>query len=100
MLATLGQQMAATNGYTPEQSSDLYIADGTIDDWEWGIHKIPSYTFEMYPRTSNPGFYPPDEVITREVTRNREAVLLLEEAADCVYRVIGKQAQYCAATRR
>ena len=30
--ATLGQQMAATNGYTPEQASDLYIADGTIID--------------------------------------------------------------------
>ncbi len=26
--ATIGQQMAATNGYTPEQSSDLYITDG------------------------------------------------------------------------
>jgi carboxypeptidase T len=97
MLAALGQQMAATNGYTPEQASDLYIADGTIDDWAWGVHHIPSYTFEMYPRTSNPGFYPPDEVITRETTRNREAVLILEEAADCVYRVIGKQAQYCGA---
>ena len=96
MLSTLGRQMAATNGYTPEQASDLYIADGTIDDWAWGAHHIPSYTFEMYPRSSNPGFYPPDEVISREVTRNREAVLILEEAADCVYRVIGKQAQYCA----
>jgi carboxypeptidase T len=95
MFATLGQQMAATNGYTPEQASDLYIADGTIDDWAWGTHKIPSYTFEMYPRSSNPGFYPPDEVIARETSRNREAVLILEDAADCVYRVIGKQAQYC-----
>ena len=28
--------MAATNGYTPEQASDLYIADGTINDWMWG----------------------------------------------------------------
>ena len=97
MLSTLGNQMAATNGYTPEQASDLYIADGTINDWAWGVHHIPSYTFEMYPRTSNPGFYPPDEVINREVTRNREAVLILEEAADCVYRVINKQAQYCGA---
>jgi carboxypeptidase T len=86
---TLGQQMAATNGYTPEQASDLYIADGTIDDWLWGQHKIFTYTFEMYPRTSNPGFYPPDEVIGRETSRNREAVLMLEEAADCVYKVIG-----------
>ena len=90
MLSTLGNQMAATNGYTPEQASDLYIADGTIDDWAWGTYKIASYTLEMYPRTSNPGFYPPDEVINREVTRNRAAVLMLEDFADCVYRVIGQ----------
>jgi carboxypeptidase T len=94
-LATLGQQMAGTNGYTPEQASDLYIADGTIDDWMWGTYKVFHYTFEMYPRTSSPGFYPPDEVIPAETSRNREAVLRLLEAADCPYRVIGKEAQYC-----
>jgi carboxypeptidase T len=93
--ATLGGQMAGSNGYTAEQASDLYITDGSIDDWLWGVHKIFGYTFEMYPRTSNPGFYPPDEVIVRETTRNRDAVLRLLEAADCPYRVIGKEAQYC-----
>ncbi len=87
--AELGRQMAATNGYVPEQASDLYIADGTINDWEWGTHKIFNYTFEMYPRTSSPGFYPPDEVIGRETSRNREAFLKLLEYADCVPRVIG-----------
>jgi murein tripeptide amidase MpaA len=90
MLSKLGRDMAATNGYVPEQSSDLYIADGTINDWLWGVHRIANYTFEMYPRTSSPGFYPPDEVIGRETTRNREAVLMLAEAADCVYKVIGR----------
>ncbi|KRV49067.1 carboxypeptidase [Wenjunlia vitaminophila] len=95
--ATLGQQMANTNGYTPEQSSDLYITDGTIDDWLWGSQRIFSYTFEMYPTSSwDGGFYPPDEVISRETSRNRAAVLLLLEAADCVYRVIGKESQYCS----
>jgi hypothetical protein len=88
-LSTLAQRMAATNGYTPEQASDLYIADGTINDWMWGTYKIASYTFEMYPTTSSPGFYPPDEVITRETTRNREASLMLLETADCIYRVTG-----------
>ena len=83
--------MAATNGYTPEQASDLYITDGTIDDWLWGEHRIFGYTFEMYPRSSSPGFYPPDEVIAAQTTRNREAVLLLLEYADCPYRVIGKE---------
>ena len=86
--ATLGQQMAATNGYTPEQASDLYIADGTINDWMWGTHKIFSYTFEMFPTGSNPGFYPADEQIGPQTSRNRQAVLMFLEASDCVYEVI------------
>jgi hypothetical protein len=94
--ATLGRQMAATNGYTPEQSSDLYITDGDSLDWLWGTHRIFAYTFELYPRSSSAGgFYPPASVITRETSRNKEAVLLLAEAADCPYKVIGKQATYC-----
>ncbi|MHC5907939.1 M14 family metallopeptidase [Streptomyces sp. S6] len=91
----VGQKMAASNGYTPEQSSDLYITDGSIDDYLWGVHKIFSYTFEMYPSDGGGGFYPPDEVIERETARNRDAVLQLLENSDCMYRSIGKQAQYC-----
>jgi hypothetical protein len=34
-------------------------------------------------------------VITRETTRNKEAALLLAEAADCPYKVIGKESTYC-----
>ncbi len=95
--ATLGRAMAGTNGYTPEQSSDLYITDGTIDDWLWGSQKIFAYTFELYPSSAGGGgFYPPDEVIDRETSRNKEAVLQLLENADCMYRSIGKEAQYCA----
>jgi carboxypeptidase T len=92
----VGQKMAASNGYTAEQSSDLYITDGTIDDYLWGSQKIFDYTFEMYPTSSSAGgFYPPDEVIERETSRNRDAVLQLLENADCMYRSIGKEAQYC-----
>lgn len=94
--AAVGQKMAASNGYTPEQASDLYITDGSIDDWLWGNQKIFSYTFEMYPRSGGGGFYPPDEVIERETSRNRDAVLQLLENADCMYRSIGKEAQYCS----
>ncbi|MFJ9812031.1 M14 family metallopeptidase [Streptomyces sp. NPDC101158] len=94
--ATIGKKMATSNGYTPEQSSDLYITDGSIDDYLWGSQKIFAYTFEMYPTSSwNGGFYPPDEVIERETARNRDAVLQLLENADCMYRSIGKAAQYC-----
>lgn len=87
-LATLGTRMAQTNGYTPEQASDLYITDGTINDWMWAVHRIFTYTFEMFPRSSSPGFYPDDALITRETTRNREAVLILLEFSDCPYRII------------
>ncbi|NGO09884.1 zinc carboxypeptidase [Streptomyces sp. HC44] len=94
--ATVGGKMAASNGYTAEQSSDLYITDGSIDDWLWGNQKIFGYTFEMYPSSSSGGgFYPPDEVIERETSRNRDAVLQLLENADCMYRSIGKEDQYC-----
>ena len=93
----VGQKMAASNGYTAEQSSDLYITDGSIDDYLWGSQKIFDYTFEMYPTSSaGGGFYPPDEVIERETSRNRDAVLQLLENADCMYRSIGKAAQYCS----
>ncbi|MFF1477661.1 M14 family metallopeptidase [Streptomyces sp. NPDC058301] len=95
--AAVGGKMAASNGYTPEQSSDLYITDGTIDDYLWGAQKIFDFTFEMYPGESGAGggFYPPDEVIERETSRNRDAVLQLLENADCMYRSIGKEQQYC-----
>ncbi|MFE7837650.1 M14 family metallopeptidase [Streptomyces sp. NPDC057474] len=94
--ATVGGKMAASNGYTPEQSSDLYITDGSIDDWLWGNQKIFGYTFEMYPGSAGGGgFYPPDEVIARETARNRDAVLQLLENSDCMYRSIGKEATYC-----
>ncbi|MEU3354290.1 M14 family metallopeptidase [Streptomyces sp. NPDC037389] len=96
--AAVGKSMAASNGYTPEQSSDLYITDGSIDDWLWGNQKVFAYTFEMYPDASGAGggFYPPASVIDRETARNREAVLQLLENADCMYRSIGKEQQYCS----
>lgn len=79
----LGEAMAATNGYTPQQSSDLYITDGSINDWMWAEHGIWSFTFEMYPQSqAEGGFYPPDMVIERETKRNDAAVdLLLQRAA-------------------
>jgi carboxypeptidase T len=95
---TLGVQMAGTNGYTPEQASDLYVADGTINDWMWHDQGIWSYTFEMYPASDAAGgFYPPDEVIPAQTARNREASLMIAEVADCPFRVIGKEVQYCGA---
>lgn len=95
----MGQAMAQTNGYTPEQASDLYITDGSIDDWLYGAHGIINFTFEMYPRTDAlGGFYPPDEVIPAQTARNRQALLYLFEYANCPYRVIGKEGTHCGLT--
>jgi hypothetical protein len=50
----------------------------------------------MYPTSSaGGGFYPPDEVISQQTSRNKSAVLTLAEYADCPYRAINKQSTYC-----
>ena len=96
-MAAIGQAMAATNGYTPQQSSDLYITDGSVRDWQYGAYRIFSFGFEMYPVTSGQGgFYPGDEIIPAETSRNRAAILYLLDKADCPYKVIGKEGQYCS----
>ncbi len=46
-LQTLGRRLAFYNGYTPQQSNDLYTTDGTTDDWSYGKLGIASFTFEM-----------------------------------------------------
>ncbi len=98
-MAVMGTDMAAGNGYIPAQASDLYITDGSINDWLYGVHGILNYTFEMYPATTwLGGFYPPAQVIATETARNRSAILYLLDRAACPYSVIGKQAQYCNVT--
>ena len=52
--------MAATNGYRPEQASDLYISSGTTRDYQYGIYRIFAYTFEMSVKD-----YPDDSMIAR-----------------------------------
>ncbi|MEV0154046.1 M14 family zinc carboxypeptidase [Micromonospora sp. NPDC050686] len=97
MFTTIGQQLAATNGYTPEQASDLYLTDGTINDWLWGDQGVVNFTFELYPTDDAINFYPPASVIPAQTARNREAVLMFSEYADCPYRAIGKASTYCPA---
>ena len=46
-LARIGRHMAATNGYRPEQASDLYITRGTTKDYMYGVYRIFAYTFEL-----------------------------------------------------
>ncbi len=87
----IGKHMAASNGYTPMQSSSLYVTDGDEIDWAYGTQRIWMYTFELYPShgkvSGNARFYPADELIARETTRNKEAILYLIEHAGCLYSV-------------
>jgi hypothetical protein len=96
----MGQDMAQLTGYAAKQSSDLYITDGDQIDWMYGLHRIFSYTFELYPPETPSVWtdhYPPDEVIARETARLRDAVLHLISQADCPYRAIGLVRSHCGA---
>ena len=94
VFAAMGQAMAQTNGYTPQQASDLYITDGSTDDWAYGIHRIFMFTFEMGSNT----FYPPGSEIPALTSVNDAAVRYIIQQADCPYRVIGKEGGYCSTT--
>ena len=100
-LVKMGRSMASTNGYTPMQSSSLYVTDGDQIDWAYGRYRIFYYTFELYPShsqvSSTARFYPPDEVIGRETERNRAAILYLIGQAGCRYAAIGKVKTHCGA---
>jgi hypothetical protein len=83
-LAALGKHMAWTNGYKPEQASDLYISSGTSRDYQYGVYRIFAYTFEMSIKD-----YPDDSLIASETGRNKEAVLYLMERSWCPLSVLG-----------
>lgn len=87
----MAQKMAEWNGYTPQQSSELYIASGDTTDWSYGEHKIISFTFELDPANSgwgSGGFYPGAQVIPEVQRKNLEPVLYLIDHSDNPYRVL------------
>jgi carboxypeptidase T len=86
----MGRAMASTNGYKPEQASDLYISSGTTRDWEYGQHRIFAFTFEL-----TVGWYPDDSTIASETNRNKKAVLYLIDMAACPQRAVGGMQLYC-----
>ncbi len=85
----MAQAMAKMTGYTPQQSSDLYITSGDTTDWSFGEFGIISFTFELYPSSIwEGGFYPGAEHIQNVVKNNIPAALYLIEYADNPYRVL------------
>jgi carboxypeptidase T len=95
---TMGRAMAALNGYKAEQSSDLYITDGDQIDWMYGVHRIFSFTWELYPPETSTVWgdhYPPDESIAPQTARNKKALLYLIDVGGCPYRAIGLAKTHC-----
>jgi hypothetical protein len=65
--------------YIPQQSSRLYIASGDAADWFYGVSGAPSYTIELRPRSSSPGFLLPESEIQATFEENLPAALFLVE---------------------
>lgn len=85
----MAKKMAKWNGYTPQKSSALYLADGEACDWLYGERGIFAFTFELTPRDiSDGGFYPGSKVIQPTFDKNLPAVLYMIDLADSPERAI------------
>ena len=85
--------MASRNGYTAQQSSDLYKTDGdrsTGCTGSTGSSPSPSSCIRPETIAKPTDHEPPDEVIAGQNQRNREAMLYFLERAGCAYTLIGK----------
>ena len=83
-LVAIGKAMAKSNGYKPEQASDLYISSGTTRDYLYGTYRTFAYTFELSSKD-----YPDDSLIASETGRNKEAALYIIERSWCPVSVLG-----------
>lgn len=63
--------------YTPEQSSDLYLASGDTTDWLYALFGVPCFTIELRPRSASPGFELPETEIAPTFAENLPAALYL-----------------------
>jgi len=90
--------MAARNGYTAMQSSQLYVTDGDQIDWMYGSQRIFSFTWELFP-TETPtvwgDHYPADENIAPQTARNKSALLYFLTVGGCPYATVGLAAANC-----
>ncbi|MFQ5642004.1 MAG: M14 family metallopeptidase [bacterium] len=76
---TMADNILSVHGksYTPEQSSELYLASGDATDWLYGETRVPSFTIELRPTSSNPGFQLPESEIQPTFEENLPAALFL-----------------------
>jgi hypothetical protein len=84
----MGQQYASYCSYTPQQASDLYIADGTTDDWSYGVTQndaMPCFSFTVEMGNE---FYPPVSALPTMCANNYDGVLYFIDCADNPYKVL------------
>lgn len=85
----MARTMAQWNKYTPQQSSDLYIASGDTTDWAYGERGIFAFTFELSPKDMwGGGFYPGQGMIDKIFQDNLRPCLYLLEVSDDPYKVL------------
>lgn len=90
---TMGKKMAEWNHYTPEKSSDLYVASGDTTDWAYDELKMFAFTFEMTPTSIfEGGFYPGAEVIEPTFKANLEPALYMIQHSVNPYEVLSPSA--------
>lgn len=97
---TMAEVMAKWNGYTPQQSSDLYKASGDTTDWAYGALGLFAFTFELDPKSiMDGGFYPGASRIPVVLRKNIKPCLYLIEMAANPYDVLNpNQSRYGLST--
>jgi len=94
----MAKAMAARNGYTAMQSSDLYVTDGDQIDWMYGTQRIFSFTWELFPTETSTVWgdhYPADEYIAPQTARNKSALLYFLSIGGCPYASVGLGVANC-----
>jgi len=80
LLSELAAEMAKFNGYTPQNSADLYPAMGDSDDWLYGTAGALAFTFELGSQ-----FVPNDAEVDKICADNVKACLHLIGKASSVH---------------
>ncbi len=86
----MGNQYNSYVNYTAQQSSDLYLASGTTDDWSYGVTQndsIPCFSFTV--ELAGGEFYPPPSVLPQMCADNCQGALYFIDCADNPYKVLG-----------
>ncbi|MDX6691598.1 MAG: carboxypeptidase [Solirubrobacteraceae bacterium] len=87
LLKSLGDAMAARNGYSSQTGFQFYDASGTTEDWTYEAEGTLGYTFEHGATL----FHPPFAEVVAQYAANREAFYTaLEKTADASSHAIAR----------